>query len=73
MQSFKECQQGQYQCKGGQCISPQFVCDGKKDCPLADDEEDCGECTADGVFKGCVAGGVVACWLIGGPLSIPPL
>lgn len=55
LQRFKACQQGQYQCKGGQCISPLFVCDGKKDCPSEDDEEDCGECSTDGEFKDCIA------------------
>jgi hypothetical protein len=37
----KHCDDGEYACIGGKCISRERLCDGMKDCPTGDDEKHC--------------------------------
>ena len=39
--SVDTCHKEEYHCRGGRCISTSYVCDGARDCPDGDDEEDC--------------------------------
>ena len=39
-----ECSEGAFSCSGSDiCLTADQQCDGSEDCPLADDEDNCGE------------------------------
>jgi hypothetical protein len=38
------CPKGQFKCNNGTCIMKEWLCDGDVDCPLGEDEENCGTC-----------------------------
>ena len=39
--SFTAC--SEFECRKGPCVDRSWLCDGTKDCPKGDDEENCGE------------------------------
>ena len=42
------CQNGQFMCNNGECITDVYVCDGQMDCRTGEDEHKCNVCNWDG-------------------------